>query len=165
MTKEKNVGRIILVGPTASGKTFLRQKMEDKGFKCDVSYTSRPPRPDEVDGVHYHFIGRRQFETLIAGGFFYEHVEYNGNYYGTGQREWDELSLFIMETDGIKHISPEDRKRCFIIYLDPPILVRQERMANERGWDNDAIDDRLLTDRVKFAGFTDYDMIITDSEF
>ena len=50
--------RLIICGPTASGKTFLRKRLEDKGFKCDVSYTSREPRPGEVDGVHYHFIGK-----------------------------------------------------------------------------------------------------------
>ena len=164
MTGGKNVGRIILVGPTCSGKTHLRERMEKKGFKCDVSYTSRPMREGEVNGVHYHFIGRRQFETLISGNFFYEWVEYEGNYYGTGQREWDELSLFIMETDGIKHINPEDRKSCFVIYVLPPMIERQRRMG-ERGWSDEKIRSRIETDIKKFDGFDDFDMILRDPEF
>lgn len=157
--------RIILVGPTCSGKTFLRKRLEKRGFECDVSYTSREPREGEVDGIHYHFIGKKQFEILVAGGFFYEWVEYNGNYYGTGQKEWDELPLFIMETDGIKHIKSEDRKSCFIIYLNPPPAVRFERMRGEREWDDRTIEKRLVTDGKKFDGFEDYDMIIKDAYF
>ena len=99
------------------------------------------------------------------GGFFYEWVEYNGNYYGTGLREWNELPLFIMETDGIKHIKPEDRERCFVIYLDPPVDIRTDRMREERGWDHETIQNRLETDMRKFNMFNDYDMIITDPDF
>lgn len=157
--------RIILIGPSASGKTFLRKRLEDRGFKCDVSYTSRDLREGEVDGVHYHFIGKKQFETLIAGNFFYEWVEYNGNYYGTGQKEWDELPLFIMETDGIKHIKPEDRKNCFVIYLDIPEFERVNRMRTERRWSWEEIEKRIETDRKKFENFTDYDMRITNPDF
>lgn len=157
--------RLIICGPTASGKTFLRKRLEDKGFKCDVSYTSREPRPGEVDGVHYHFIGKKQFEVLISGGFFYEWVEYNGNYYGTGLKEWNELPLFIMETDGIKHIKPEDRKSCFVIYLNIPRINRQERMMFERGWNQEEVAKRTETDYQKFKDFNDYDLVITDPNF
>ena len=157
--------RIILVGPTCSGKTFLRKRFEDKGFECDVSYTSRSMRPGETDGVHYHFLEKEIFEAMIEEGGFYEWVEYNGNYYGTGQQEWDELPLFIMETDGIKHIRPEDRKTCFVIFLIPSRWVRQERMMNERGWDQLTVAARTKTDHEKFNKFKDYDLKITDPKF
>jgi len=157
--------RLIICGPTASGKTLLRKRFEDKGFQCDVSYTSREQRPGEVNGVHYHFVRKKQFEILIAGGFFYEWVEYDGNYYGTGLKEWNELPLFIMETDGIKHIKPEDRKSCFVIFLDIHRINRQERMMFERGWNQEEIVKRTETDYQKFKDFKDYDLIITDPNF
>jgi guanylate kinase len=157
--------RIILVGPTCGGKTFLRKRLENRGFKCDVSYTSREPREGEKNGVHYHFIGKKQFEILIKGGFFYEWVEYNGNYYGTGLKEWNELPLFIMETDGIKHIKEEDRKTCFVIYINPEEHIRVARMRLERRWNYEEIQKRLETDNKKFENFKDYDMIITDPNF
>ena len=157
--------RIILVGPTASGKTFLRNRFEDKGFECDVSYTTRPMRPGEKDGVHYHFLEVKIFEEMIKEGGFYEWVEYNGNYYGTGLEEWESLPLFIMETDGVKHITLEDRKSCFIIYINPAKVIRQTRMVLERGWTMEEVDKRLKTDRDKFEGFSDYDLILTDPEF
>lgn len=157
--------RIILVGPTASGKTFLRKRFEEKGFQCDISYTSRKPREGEETGVHYHFLSKDGFEKLIDQGFFYEWVEYNGNYYGTGLYEWRKLPLFIMETDGIKHIKPEDRKSCFVIYLDTPHIVRRSRMRLERGWSEEEVAKRIITDLKKFEGFTDYDLRITNSDF
>ncbi len=157
--------RIIICGPTCSGKTVLRKRLEDKGFVFDVSYTTRQPRPGELNEIHYHFIDRETFNHGIDNGWFYEWVEYNGNYYGTGNAEWNELMCFIMETDGIKHISFEDRKNCFVIYLNPCEDVRIKRMISERGWSIDAISDRLETDRKKFKDFLDYDLEITNECF
>jgi len=157
--------RIIIVGPSASGKTFLRKKFEDKGFTFDVSYTSRPMRPDEKYGLHYNFISRDEFTFRISYRAFYEWVEYNGNYYGTGKYEWDHSDCFIMETDGIKSIKPEDRKSCFIIYLNSSSFIRIKRMINERKWNRQEVDDRLASDDKKFKDFKDYDIIITNSNF
>jgi len=157
--------RIILVGPTCGGKTFLREKFEKRGFECDVSYTSREPREGEINGVHYHFISKKAFKEAITTGEFYEWVEYNGNYYGTGMEEWNELPLFIMETDGIKHIKPEDRETCFVIYVNTPEHVRVRRMRVERKWEYGEIQKRLATDKAKFENFKDYDMMVTNEDF
>lgn len=163
MGKKIKNKRIIICGPTASGKSYLRKKLEKRGFKCDISYTTRKPRENEINGKHYHFLEKNQFEILIASNFFYEWVQYNDEYYGTGLKEWNELPLFIMETDGISKISVEDRKTCFIIYLNPPLYERFERMRKERNWDDRTIEKRLVTDNKKFNNFEDYDMIIQDS--
>jgi len=157
--------RIIIVGPSASGKTFLRKKFEDKGFTFDVSYTSRLMRMGEKQGVHYNFISKDEFAFRISRQAYYEYVEYNGNYYGTGMYEWDNSDCFIMETDGIKSIKPEDRKSCFIIYLNPSSFIRIKRMMGERKWDQQEVDDRLASDDKKFKDFKDYDIIITNSNF
>lgn len=157
--------RIILVGPTCSGKTYLRNRFAMRGFRCDISYTSREMRPGEVDGVHYHFIHKKAFERKIKDGEFYEWVEYNGNYYGTGMKEWNELPLFIMETDGINHIKEEDRKHCFVIYIDTPEYERVKRMRKERRWSWEEVEKRLETDNRKFRGFRDYDLRITNPDF
>lgn len=157
--------KIILVGPTCSGKTFLRNKLENRGFKCDVSYTTREPRPEEINGIHYNFISKNEFESGIRNDSFYEWVKYNGNYYGTGLDEWDNLPLFIMETDGIKHIKKEDRKNCFIIFLNPNIEIRKKRMKEERNWSNEEIEKRIKTDELKFKDFKNYDIILKDPNF
>jgi len=157
--------KIILVGPTCSGKNFLRSRFESRGFIPDVSYTTREPRKGEVNGKDYNFISEDEFTLRISQGAFYEHVQYNGNHYGTGLYEWNEKDIFIMETDGVKHIKPEDREFCFIIFINTPRIVRQHRMRRERKWDQDTISERTRADDRKFVDFDDYDLLITDSNF
>jgi guanylate kinase len=152
--------RIILVGPTCAGKNFIRDKFKEKGYQTDVSYTSRFPRNGEKNGVDYNFISKAEFKDKIEHGEFYEWVEYGGNFYGTGLKEWKWCDIFIMETDGIKHIKSEDRKNCLIIFINSPLYdVRIPRMK-ERGWDDDKIRERVKVDNDKFKDFTDYDVEI-----
>jgi len=154
--------RIILVGPTAAGKNFIREKFVKKGYKADCSYTSRKPREGETSFIDYCFISKFEFANKIANGEFYEHVEYNGNYYGTGLEEWNNCDIFIMETEGIQHINPEDRKQSLVIYVNTPVDIRIQRMR-DRGWDNDKIYERIIVDQKKFKDFTNYDLeIISD---
>jgi guanylate kinase len=157
--------RLIIAGPAASGKNFLRKKLEERGFQFDVSYTTRSKRPEEKEGIDYKFISNEVFAFMTQIGSFYEHVLHNGYGYGTGLKEWETSDCFIMETDGIKHIDPKSRKKTFIIYLNPPVKIRKERMKNERGWTDEEIDKRIKADRKKFKDFKDYDIMITDPNF
>ena len=152
--------RIILVGPSAAGKNFIREKFVEKGFKADCSYTSRESRPGEIDGVDYKFIGTPRFMEMIAGNKFYEWVEYNGNFYGTGLDEWNNCDIFIMESDGIGHLKPEDRKCSVVIYINTPFDTRLKRMR-QRGWSNDKITERSQVDIDKFRTFTNFDLEIS----
>lgn len=156
--------RIIICGPCASGKTILRKRLEDKGFKFEVSYTTREPRTGEINGIHYNFISKDDFKLLIEANSFYEWTEFDGHYYGTGNLEWNTNTFFIMETDGINHINKEDRKNCFIIYINNDEDVRISRMV-ERGWDNETINKRLQYDKINFKNFSNYDILITNSDF
>lgn len=152
--------RIILVGPTATGKNFIRAKFAEKGYTFDVSVTSRKPREGEVDGTDYIFIGSQLFESMISANAFYEWIKYGENYYGTLLKEWNERDIFIMETDGIGHIKKEDRKDCLVIYVNTPNDVRIVRMV-ERGWDDKKIQERFNVDCKKFDDFKDYDLEIS----
>jgi guanylate kinase len=154
--------RIILVGPSASGKNFIRSKFAEKGFTFDVSYTTRKPREGEVYGVDYNFISESEFTLRISQNAFYEHVQYNGCRYGTGLHEWKNSDIFIMETDGIKHLKPEDRKQSVVIFVNTPLDVRLQRMRS-RGWSEEKISERILTDQSKFGTFTDYDFEISSN--
>jgi guanylate kinase len=159
--------RIILVGPAAGGKDYLKKKLGTRGFSLDVSYTTRPIRKGEEDGVDYHYISEEAFTKRIEGfqGGFYEWAQHGKYKYATGQWEWDNCDVFIMETDGIASIKPEDRKSCFVIYLDTPDYERVRRMRMERKWDYPDIQKRVQTDKEKFDGFKDYDLRITNPDF
>jgi guanylate kinase len=157
--------RIIICGPAAAGKDFLKKKFKERGFKLDVSYTTRPPREGEKDGVDYYFKSEDMFNLKIAHDDFYEYIKHGDYYYGTGLFEWNTDDVFIMETFGIKNITPEDRKNCFIIYLNPPLEERIKRLREGRGWTEENIKHRTQMDEEKFKDFNDYDLIITDPNF
>jgi guanylate kinase len=159
--------KIILVGPTCSGKNYIRQKFYEKGYDCDVSYTTRDPRKGEINGVDYIFISKSSFEEAILVGEFYEWVRYGDHYYGTGLSEWEDSEIFIMETDGVNNIDKKDRKHCLVIYINTPLEIRYKRMKL-RGWNEEKINERIEIDKKKFKNFTNYDLEIssqTNEEF
>ena len=156
--------RIILVGPAASGKDFIKKKFAEKGFISEISFTSRAPREGEVDAVDYHFRTKDDFERMIGLNLFYEWVKHGEYYYGTHLLEWENADIFIMETDGISKIKPEDRGECLIIYVDTPLITRIRRMRDDRKWDDKKILERVGIDNKKFEDFKDYDIRITSQE-
>ena len=159
-----NHKRIILVGKAASGKDHLRKKFESKGFKYAVSYTTRPPREDEVDGKDYIFISDETANKMVHEGLFYEYVYFNGWLYGTTNQQFYSDDLFIMTPAGISHIKPEDRLTSFIIYTDIEMSIRMTRLAN-RNMPGDSMDRRIKADELDFANFNDYDLRITNPDF
>jgi len=159
----KNHKRIILCGPSCTGKNFIRQKFINKGFNADVSYTSRIPREGEVNGVDYHFINKNKFLKKIVYGKFYEYVQYENNYYGTGVEEWNTCDIFIMETKGISKILPIHRPDCLIIFVNTPGEIRLKRMEI-RGWNEQKITERFKIDIENFNNFIDFDIEIASYE-
>lgn len=159
------MNKVILVGKAASGKDHLRKILEGRGFKYGVSYTTRSPRPGEVDGKDYYFMDDSQFQEAIENGIWYEWIEFNGWKYGTTKEQFNEsCNLFIMTPKGISHISPIDRKFCTIIYLDISNEIREARLT-ERSDNNDSIERRIQADHNDFMMFTDYDIKINDPNF
>lgn len=157
--------RIILCGKAAAGKDHLRKTFEGRGFRYGISYTTRSPRKDEVDGKDYFFLEENEFKTLIEEGFFYEYVTFNGWYYGTSKKQWNETDdVFIMTPSGIGKLHAADRKSSFIIYIDIPRDIRISRLL-ERADDADSVERRILADDRDFTNFTDFDIRITDHNF
>ena len=77
----------IVAAPSGAGKTSLTRALleRENGIELSVSYTSRAPRPNEVDGVHYHFVPRGEFEAMIARDEFFEHALVHGDLKGTAR--------------------------------------------------------------------------------
>jgi guanylate kinase len=123
--------RVILCGPAASGKTYIKNKFIERGFEPEVTYTTRPQRAGEVQDRDYHFISENEFfnrMTGVTGGGMYETAKHGDYWYGTSLAEWDNSEIFIMETHGISQISSKDRKNCLIIYVNTPVEIRFRRM-------------------------------------
>src|SRR5215831_8444364 len=88
------IGNLFIVSaPSGAGKTTLVGAVvaADTRIRESVSFTSRPARMGEADGVHYHFVSRAEFEAMIERGDFLEWAEVHGNLYGTSRRQVEEL--------------------------------------------------------------------------
>lgn len=153
--------KIILVGRGGSGKDFLRKKLESRGFKFCVSYTSRPKRENEKEGKDYYFVDEDHFINRVYE--FYEIDEFNGWKYGHKISDFEKSNLLIMTPRGVKNIKPEHRKKCFIIYIDPHREVLKRRLTERK--DADSAERRLLADDLDFSEFDDYDLIIKNEDF
>lgn len=156
--------KILIVGKTASGKDFLAKWFESKGFKKSVMHTTRPIRKNEEDGYTYHYISDDKFEEMINEDSLHEWDSFIGWYYGSTKQDFKDSQVFIKTPNGVSKLSEEDRKKCFIIYLDMSDEIILERLK-DRNDNNDSIERRMKTDKEDFENFNDYDLRITDGEY
>lgn len=151
--------RIILCGPAAAGKTFISNSFQLKGYKEEISYTSRPIRNNEVNGIDYHFVTVEQFQKMINNNEMYEWTKHGEYFYGTSIKDFYQSDIFVWETEGVNQLKSEDRKNSLIIFVNTPMEIRVKRMK-ARGWELYDIFKRLQIDKQKFKNFTNYDFKI-----
>ena len=130
---------IVISGASGVGKgTVLNRMMEKrKDLSFSVSATTRPPRPNEVDGVHYYFISRERFEQMIAQGEFLEYDNHAANYYGTPRAQAEEKRenghvLLDIEPNGAKAVK-EAAPEAVLVFIMPPSMEELERRLRGRG--------------------------------
>ena len=141
---------LILVGPSASGKTQIVKILREKyGLNKMVTYTSRTMRPGEKEGIDYFFLTKEEFEKRINEGFFIEYVVYNGNYYGTALSQVSSDKVVILEPTGLKHYVNKIRDEVKVAFLRCSTEIVRIRMK-ERGDDPEVIKKRLLLDGEVF---------------
>lgn len=161
--------KIIVCGKSGSGKDYLRKNLQSKGLLYASPYTTRPKRTGELDGVDYYFTEEESYlknrnTIFIEGNFF-------GWFYGIGKEQWSYYDLFILPPSMIEKIPVEQRKICFIIYLDIDREIRKERLLSRNGVkgdkteEGDSIERRLNSDDEDFKNFTNYDIKITNPNF
>ncbi len=158
----------IVTAPSGAGKTTLVHAVLERepGLALSVSYTTRPPRPGEVDGRDYRFVGKEEFLRLRDGGELLEWAEVHGNYYGTS-RTWIETQLqqdrdVLLEIDwqGARQV-----RRMFphavSIFILPPSLEALEARLRGRGTDSEAtIARRLAAAREEMRHVEEFDYVI-----
>ena len=82
-TKKERGPMLILIGESASGKSTVQRVLAERGIRKVVTYTTRPMRPGEMDGIDYHFVTDERFLEMVEAGEFAEYAEYRGWRYGT----------------------------------------------------------------------------------
>jgi len=163
----------IVAAPSGAGKSSLVNALleRERDIVLSISHTTRPPRPGDVDGGHYHFVNRGVFERLIADDAFLEHAEVFGNLYGTSRAAVEPLLgqgrdvLLEIDWQGarqVRKVMPD----CVSIFILPPSREELERRLRTRAADSAiTIARRLAESRDEIAHVDDFDYVVVNDEF
>jgi guanylate kinase len=165
---------IVISGPSGVGKdTVIKRLLElDPKLRYSVSYTTRPPRPGEVDGVDYRFVNREAFERRIREGALLEYATYDGHLYGTPIAPLDEaraagyeivLKIDVQGAEQVRKRAPDALR----IFLAPPnmdeLLRRRTERHSESPLDQTARQ-RIAQDEMALAPHFDHVVVNDDLE-
>ena len=156
---------LIVSGPSGVGKgTAIRALIDRRpDVHLAVSATTRPPRPGELDGEHYHFISDQRFAQLVEQGAFLEHAAYGGRRYGTlaSELQPDRPTLIECEVAGAAQIR-ERLPGVLSVFLAPPSLTELEQRLRGRGTETpEQIRTRLDRARAELTRTGEYTHIVT----
>lgn len=141
---------LILCAPSGAGKSTLAKKLcAEFPLSFSISCTTRPPREGEIDGVHYYFLNKEEFEQKIQRNEFAEWAVVHGNYYGTPLKPVAEQLaqgkdiLFDIDIQGASQLSLTLPRAKFVFIFPPSLQILKERLIN-RGTDSmETIEKRL----------------------
>lgn len=171
MSKRKGI-LIIVSGPAGSGKGTVVKELVDshEEIELSVSATTRNPRPGEINGVHYHFIDKAEFENRIANGEILEYTTYCENYYGTPLKEVKRALakgkdiVLEIEVDGAMQVKKKMRN-AITVMLTPPDGETLERRLRSRGTEtNEVILWRLARAKEEIALMPKYDYSVVNED-
>jgi len=163
----------IVCAPSGAGKTSLVNALLERepDLELSVSFTTRAPRPGEVDGREYHFVSRESFLTMAGRGEFLESAEVHDNLYGTSQgwiamrrREGKDILLEIDWQGAIqvRNLMPD----ALGIFILPPSPDALRKRLVARGQDSaDVIERRLAAAREEIAHVSEFDYVIINQNF
>ena len=141
----------VVTAPSGAGKSSLIKGLlaAERGVALSVSYTTRPPRPGELDGREYHFVGLREFEAMLERGEFLESAQVHGHRYGTSQKVIEKARAsgldLVLEIDWqgaeqVRRLHPD----AIGVFILPPTMRELERRLRARAEDADAVIRRRL---------------------
>ena len=162
----------VVSAPSGTGKTTVVERLVQivPDLALSRSYTSRPARPGESNGVDYNFITRARFEEMVGAEEFLEWADVFGNLYGTCATDAERALaggrdlVLVIDVQGARQV----RRRCTDtvgVFVLPPDFATLERRLRGRSKDpEDAIQRRLHTARAEVAAFTEYEYVIVNDQ-
>ncbi len=155
MPSEKSGKLFVVSAPSGTGKTTIavRLKKDIPDLELVVSYTTRKPRPEEKDGINYHFVTEKRFRNMIEEGAFAEWAEVYSNYYGTPKKAIlaklgkNRKVLLTIDTQGARSIAKEFPEAVLIGILPPSLKEQERRIRYRNGLNEQEIEKRLAAAR------------------
>ena len=163
----------IIAAPSGCGKTSLVEALikKTKNLCVSVSHTTRPPRPDEVNGINYYFVSINEFEEMIKNNAFVEHATVFDNHYGSSTKliseKLDEGVDVILEIDwqGARQVK-ENMPNAISIFILPPsneaLLGRLKQRAQD---DDETINKRMSDAQNQMQHFNEFDYLVINDDF
>ena len=165
---------LILSSPSGAGKTTLTRMMlqdRDLDLTLSISVTTRARRSSEVDGIHYRFIGEKQFIALRDTGELLEWAEVHGNYYGTPRAPVEAIlaqgrdCLFDIDYQGTRQVREKMNADTVSVFILPPSMQELRARLERRAEDSrDVIEKRLENARKEIARWKEYDYVIVNDD-
>lgn len=162
----------VLSGPSGVGKGSVVAVVRRRHPQVwlSVSVTTRPPRPGEVDGVHYHFLDRDGFAAMVARGDLLEHASYAGHCYGTPRAPVEQRlaagvpALLEIELQGARQIR-RAMPDALLVFLAPPSVEELARRLAGRGTeDPERVRRRLDLARIELAAEPEFDVTVVNDD-
>ena len=162
----------IVAAPSGAGKTSLVKALLERepDIALSISHTTRPPRPGEIDGRHYHYCSRSEFEQLVRQNAFLEHAVVFGNRYGTSRAAVEAQLVsgrdVLLEIDFQGAEQVRARMTCSSIFILPPSREELLRRLHLRGQDSEAeIARRTREARAEMLHHTEFDYLVVNDDF
>ena len=163
----------IVAAPSGAGKSSLVNAVlaRTQGICLSISYTSRGPRPGERHAQHYHFVGKDEFERMVAAGDFFEHALVHGDYKGTARQSVEpQLAsgqdvLLEIDWQGARQVKAMVPDALGVFILPPSREALESRMRS-RGQDSEeTIARRLAAAREEMSHYDEFDFVIVNEDF
>jgi guanylate kinase len=164
---------LILSSPSGAGKTTISHMLleRDAEIRLSISATTRPIRPGEVDGEHYHFVSAAEFEAMVEADEFYEWAQVFGHRYGTpkaairvGLKAGQDF-LFDIDWQGTQQLYQKDQQDVVRVFILPPSLDELHRRLTGRGTDSKAvIEARMERARAEISHWDGYDYVLINDD-
>ena len=173
MSEEKKGMMFVLSSPSGAGKTTLTKKIKEnnKDFAISISYTTRTPRPNEINGKDYNFIDKVKFQKLVDDECFLEHAEIFDNYYGTHKENVMQLIsqekkvLFDIDWQGTQQLKKNQNLSLVTIFILPPnIKVLKERLLNRHDNQEKIIKKRMNKFNEEVSHWNEYDYVVINDD-
>jgi guanylate kinase len=171
MSNKPPAGLLLVVSaPSATGKTTVVEQLVQvlPGLRMSRSYTSRPARPGEEDGLDYNFITRDAFEAMIARDAFLEWADVFGHYYGTGKEETQarlaagEDLVLVIDVQGARQVRERVPETVAVFMLPPSFEVLEQRLRKRSKDPEPEMLRRLETARREVDAVASYDYVVVN---